>query len=173
MDISDIRDSILSLPILSGMWFRCLLCQHLSVSSSAHASKAKEVPRRVRVLIADDHPVVKKMVRSLLEEYPHIEVCGEAADGLQAIEEAQKLKPDVVVLNVTMPIMSGFQAARVIKKRLPQAAIVILSANADQGFVEEARKIGVHAYVAKSKAGEALVRAVEEAIKGEDFYLVE
>jgi len=142
------------------------------MSSSAH-SPQREVPRRVRVLIADDHPVVKKMVRSLLEEYPHIEVCGEAADGLQAVEEAQKLRPDVVVLNVTMPVLNGFEAARIIKGRLPETAIVILSANADQGFVEEARKIGVHAYVAKSKAGEALVKAVEKAVSGEDFYLVE
>jgi DNA-binding NarL/FixJ family response regulator len=68
---------------------------------------------------------------------------------------------------------NGFEAAREIKTILPKAAIVILSANADQHFVEEAKKIGVRAYVAKSKAAEALVRAVEAAVQGEDFVLID
>jgi DNA-binding NarL/FixJ family response regulator len=113
------------------------------------------------------------VVRSTLQVYPHIEVVGEAQDGAEAIEEAKKLKPDVIVLNVTMPVKNGFEAAREIKTILPKTAIVILSANADQRFVEEAKKIGVRAYVAKSKAGEALVRAVEAAVQGEDFILIE
>ena len=68
--------------------------------------------RRVRVLIADDHPVIRRMVRSVLQVHPNFEVCGEAMDGAQAVEEAKKVKPDVVVLNVTMPVMNGFEAAR-------------------------------------------------------------
>jgi DNA-binding NarL/FixJ family response regulator len=88
-------------------------------------------------------------------------------------EEAKKLKPDVVVLNVTMPVLNGFEAAREIKTILPEAAIVILSSHADVEFVEEAKKIGVRAYVAKTKAAEALVKAVESAVKGEDFVLIE
>jgi len=92
---------------------------------------------------------------------------------LQAIDEAQKLKPDVVVLNVTMPILNGFEAAREIKARLPETAIVILSASADARFVEEARRIGARAYVAKTKAGEALVKAIEAAVLGRDFVLME
>jgi two-component system nitrate/nitrite response regulator NarL len=129
--------------------------------------------RRVRVLIADDHQVIRKIVRSTLEMHPHLEVCGEAMDGAQAIEAAKKLKPDVVVLNVTMPVVNGFEAAREIRTSLPEAAIVILSSNADQRFVEEAKKIGVQAYVAKSRAGEALVKALESAVMGEDFVLLE
>jgi DNA-binding NarL/FixJ family response regulator len=129
--------------------------------------------RRVRVLIADDHPVIRKAVRSTLQVHPEIEVCGEATDGAEAIEEAKKLNPDVVVLNVTMPVLNGFEAAREIKTILPKTAIVILSEKADREFVEEAKKIGVRAYVAKSKAGEALVRAVQAAVMGEDFVLIE
>ena len=129
--------------------------------------------RRVRVLIADDHPVIRRMVRSVLQVHPNFEVCGEAMDGAQAVEEAKKVKPDVVVLNVTMPVMNGFEAAREIKAILPNSAIVILSQNADREFVEEAKKIGVRAYVAKSRAGEALVKAVEAAVMGEDFILIE
>jgi DNA-binding NarL/FixJ family response regulator len=82
------------------------------------------------------------------------------------------LKPDVVVLNVTMPVLNGFEAARKIKESVPESAIVILSSNADQRFVEEAKKIGVRAYVAKTKAGEALVKAIEAAVRGEDFVVL-
>jgi DNA-binding NarL/FixJ family response regulator len=135
--------------------------------------RVKQLSRKVRVLIADDHAVIRRLVRSKLQSHPHFEVCGEATDGGQAVEEAKKLKPDVVVLNVTMPVLNGFQAARQIRSSLPESAIVILSSNADKRFVEEAKKIGVRAYVAKTKAGEALVKAVEAAVMGQDFFLVE
>ena len=98
-------------------------------------------------------------------------MCGEAVDGAKAIEEAQRLKPDVVVLNVTMPVLNGFEAAREIKASLPETAIVILSGHADERFVEEAKKIGARAYVAKNKAGEALIKAIEAAVIGGDFVL--
>jgi len=139
----------------------------------ASATRMKQLGRKVRVLVADDHPIIRRAVRSVLQAQPHFEVCGEATDGAQAIQEAKKLTPDVIVLNVTMPVLNGFEAAREIKTILPKSAIVILSQNADRRFVEEAKKIGVQAYVAKSKAGEALVKAVEAAVTGEDFFLVE
>jgi two-component system nitrate/nitrite response regulator NarL len=140
--------------------------------STSPAAAVKKLGRRVRVLIADDHDVIRGMVRSTLQQHPQFEVCGEAADGAQAIEKAKKLKPDVVVLNVSMPILNGFEAAREIKATLPGSAIVILSSHADESFIREAKEIGVRAYVAKTKAGEALVNAVEAALLGEDFVLV-
>lgn len=82
-------------------------------------------------------------MRSTLQQHGHFELCGEAQNGAQAVEEAKKVKPDVVVLNVTMPILNGFEAAREIKKYVPQSAIVILSTHADRYFVEEAKKIGL------------------------------
>jgi len=100
-------------------------------------------------------------------------VCGEACDGGTAIEEAQRLKPDAVVLNVSMPILNGMDAARKIKYELPEIAIVILSSNADAHFVEEAKKIGARAYVAKTKAAEALVTALETAISDGEFVLID
>jgi DNA-binding NarL/FixJ family response regulator len=133
---------------------------------------AKQRTRKGRILIADDHPMIRRAVRSTLQDYAHFEVCGEAVDGAEAVEAAKKLKPDVVVLNVTMPVMNGFEAARKIKQIVPQSAIVILSSNADQRFVEEAKKIGVRAYVAKTKAGESLVKAIEAAVRGEDFVVL-
>jgi two-component system nitrate/nitrite response regulator NarL len=137
------------------------------------AAQPQETKRPIRILIADDHPEIRKAVRSMLQVYPRFENCGEVVDGAQAIEATHKLKPDVVVLNVTMPVLNGMEAAREIKAKLPETAIVILSGNADRRFVEQARKIGVRAYVAKTKAGEALVRAIEAAVVGEDFVVVE
>jgi DNA-binding NarL/FixJ family response regulator len=136
-------------------------------------TRGKQRGRKVRVLIADDHPNIRRAVRYLLQSQPHIEVCGEAADGAQAIQKAKQLTPDVIVLNINMPVLNGFDAAREIKTTLPKSAIVFLSQNADKYFVEEAKKIGVQAYVPKSKAGGALVEAVEAAMKGKDFLIIE
>ena len=135
------------------------------------ASKAKPIYRRLRVLIADDHAVIRRRVRSILEQHPRFEIIGEAADGAKAIEEAQRLEPDVVVMNVNMPVLNGLEAAAK-STRAPQSAIVILSLNADERLIEEAKRIGARAYVAKSKAAEALIKAIEAAIAGGDFVLM-
>jgi len=135
-------------------------------------AEAKPMDHRVRVLIADDHAIIRKRVRSILEQDPRFEVIGEAVDGAKAIEEAQRLEPDVVVMNVNMPVLNGLEAAREIRTKLPQSVIVILSVNADNRFIEEAKKIGARAYVAKSKAGEILIKAIEAAVAGGDFVLM-
>lgn len=145
---------------------------HIAMADTGGAQVAR-LGRRVRVLIADTHPVIRRAVRSTLLVHPEIEVCGEATTGVEAIEEAKKLKPDVVVMNITLPVLNGFETAREIKAVLPEAAIVILSQHADREFVEEARKIGIRAYVAKTRAAEALVKAVQAAAIGEDFVLIE
>jgi DNA-binding NarL/FixJ family response regulator len=123
--------------------------------------------------VADDHPVIRKVVRQILECHPRFEVCGEARDGAEAVDQAQRLKPDVVVLNITMPVLNGIAAAREITEKLPKSAIVILSSHADKHFIEQAKKSGARAYVAKTKAGEALVRAIEAAVISGDFVLVD
>jgi two-component system, NarL family, nitrate/nitrite response regulator NarL len=127
-------------------------------------SRVEPNNRIVRILIADDHPIIRKRVRGILEGESGLSVCGEAFDGAEAVEEAQRLKPDVVVLNVSMPVLNGMEAARKIKTEFPETAIVILSSNADKHFVEEAKKIGARAYVAKTKAAEALVKAIETLV---------
>jgi DNA-binding NarL/FixJ family response regulator len=140
---------------------------------SAVGSQIETNIRSLRILIADDHPIIRKHVRRILEEQPAFSVCGEAYDGVEAIEEAQCLKPDVVVLNVSVPILNGLDAGRKIKTEPPETAIVILSSNADKHFIEEAKKIGARAYVAKSKAAEALVTAIERAISDREFVLID
>jgi DNA-binding NarL/FixJ family response regulator len=96
----------------------------------ASASAKAKVNSRIRVLLADDHTAIRRRVRSILEQHPRFEEIGEAPDGAEAIERAQK--PDVVVLNVNMRVLNGLEAAREIKAKLPQSAIVILSVNADK-----------------------------------------
>ena len=102
-----------------------------------------------------------------------MKLCAEVEDGAQAIEEALRVKPDVVVLNVTMPVLGGFEAAREIRAKLPESAIVILSSHADKHFIEEAKKVGARAYVAKTKIGEALIKAIADAVDSGDFVLVD
>jgi two-component system, NarL family, response regulator LiaR len=129
--------------------------------------------RKLRILIADDHPVIREAVRFTLAQYPRFEVCGEVKDGLEAIIAALRLKPDVVVLDVSMPILNGFGAALEIKASLPETVIVMLSSSVDHRFVEEAKRTGARAYVAKTKTAEALVEAIEAAVKGSDFVFLE
>jgi CheY-like chemotaxis protein len=93
--------------------------------------------RRLRVLVADDHPGIRKSVRQILESHTRFEVCGEARDGAAAVDQAQRLKPDVVVMNITMPVLNGIDAAREINASLPGLAIVILSTHADKLFIEQ------------------------------------
>ena len=138
---------------------------------NAQTDPARHV--RIRVVLADDHPTIRGMVRSVLEQHPHFEVCGEAENGAEAIEEVKRVRPDVVVLNVTMPLLNGFQAARQIRKQIPETAIVILSSHADKHFIAEAKKIGARAYVPKSKIRQALVEALEAAVRGDDFIVLE
>jgi DNA-binding NarL/FixJ family response regulator len=138
-----------------------------------HAKAISLQDRRIRVVLADDHNVIRRMVRSVLEQSARFEVCAEAENGAEAIEQVKMTKPDVVVLNVTMPVLNGFEAAKKIKIEAPGTAIVILSTHADKHFVAEARKTGVRAYLHKSKIGEALIDALEAAVSGEDFVLME
>jgi DNA-binding NarL/FixJ family response regulator len=127
----------------------------------------------IRILVADDHPTILEMVKTILKAHHGFEVVGEARDGQQAVSLAESLKPDVIVINVTMPKMSGFEAARRIRARVPDSAIVILSSHKDEQFIEEARKAGANGYVGKSDADKQLIRAIESMVKGEEFFLVE
>lgn len=127
----------------------------------------------VKILIADDHELIRKIVKSTLKRETRFKVVGEATDGLEAVVKAEKLKPDVVVFNITMPVLDGFEAARRIRKKLPQTAIVILSTDIDQRFIDEAKKVGARAYVPKSEAAVALVKAIETAISNDDFFIVD
>lgn len=132
-----------------------------------------DTKRNLRILVADDVPTILQLVKQILNTHAGFEVVGEARDGHHAVSLAEALKPDVIVLNVTMPMMSGFEAARRIRARVPDSAIVILSTHKDKQFIAEARRAGAKGYVEKSQAAEQLVHAIESAVKGKEFFVVE
>jgi DNA-binding NarL/FixJ family response regulator len=97
-------------------------------------------------------------------------VCGEAANGEEAVEKAVSLKPDLVILDINMPVLGGFGAAKEIRRLLPEVAILFFSMHDSGQFVEEAKRVGVHGFVAKDRAGKTLVMAVEALLGGRTFF---
>jgi DNA-binding NarL/FixJ family response regulator len=123
----------------------------------------------IHVLVADDHGIVRSGVRMLLEQQEGIRVVAEAEDGVDAVEAALKHKPDVAVLDVSMPRMTGIQATHEIKQHLPDTAVVLLSMHDDQRYFYDALKAGAAGYVLKRSADTQLVEAIHAAIRGEPF----
>ena len=115
----------------------------------------------VRILVADDHEVVRQGVRTLLEAQPDWDICGEAADGREAVEMTKRLKPDVIILDITMPNLNGLEATRQILKADPKARVLILTMHESDQVVREVLDAGARGYVLKSDAGRNLIAAVE------------
>jgi DNA-binding NarL/FixJ family response regulator len=115
----------------------------------------------VRIVIADDHEIFRRGLRSLLESHSHWEVCGEAVNGQEAIEKVKQLKPDVVVLDVTMPHVNGLEAAREIRRIVPESKVVILSQHEPALMKQSALAAGAGAYVTKSEVSRELMIAIE------------
>jgi DNA-binding NarL/FixJ family response regulator len=123
----------------------------------------------MKVLIADDHGVVRGGLRFLLERQPDFEVVGEAADGAEAVREALALRPDLAILDVAMPRLTGLQAAREIKAQAPEVGVLMLSMHDDERYLFEALKAGASGYVLKHEADQALVDAARAVHRGEPF----
>jgi len=122
-----------------------------------------------RILIADDHGIVRAGIRLLLERQVGMTVVAEAADGAEAVEQALASKPDLCILDVGMPRLTGLQAALEIRRHLPQSRVLILSMHDDQRYLFEALKAGASGYVLKREADQDLVGAVRAVIGGEAF----
>ncbi len=123
----------------------------------------------MRVLIADDHGIVRSGIRLLLERQVDIEVVAEAGDGVEAFERALAERPDLCILDVAMPRMTGLQAAREIKKHLPDTHVLMLSMHDDERYLFEALKAGASGYVLKREADKDLVGAIRAVGRGEAF----
>jgi two-component system, NarL family, response regulator NreC len=124
----------------------------------------------VRILLADDHTVVRKGLRLLLESVPEFQVIADAADGRDAVSLAEQHRPDVVVMDVAMPILNGIEAARQITSKLPGAAVVFLSMHGDESYVLRALKAGARAYLLKDSAEYDLIQAVKAVSEGKAFF---
>jgi len=123
-----------------------------------------------KILIVDDHDVVRQGVRSFLSTHPDWEVCGEAADGQPAIDAVAALKPDLVILDITMPNMSGLEAASQIARLAPATRILIFTMHESGELAHDARRVGAKGYVTKSDAARDLVRAIETLLSGGTFF---
>jgi PAS domain S-box-containing protein len=116
--------------------------------------------RRLRVLLADDHKIVREGLMSLLDEECTIEVVGEAANGREAVDLAGRLEPDVIIMDVSMPLINGDEATRQIKKHLPNTRVVALSVYEDAETMEKMREVGAEAYILKTASSEELLAAI-------------
>ena len=127
------------------------------------------VPLKTRILLADDHTVVRQGLRFILDSEPDLEVVAEASNGNEAIARALRDDIDLAILDIAMPTMSGLQAARELSKRRPELRMLILSMHDDEGYLYEALRAGTAGYVLKSVADRDLVGAVRAAMRGEPF----
>lgn len=123
----------------------------------------------VRILVADDHHVVRTGLRSLLESKNDWEVCGEAANGREAVEKAAKLKPDVAVLDIAMPLLNGVEATRQILKVSPKTAILILTMHDSDSLIQEVLGAGALGYVLKDDADRNLIAAVDSLSRHKSY----
>jgi DNA-binding NarL/FixJ family response regulator len=124
----------------------------------------------MRILIADDLEAIRRQVRLILTSQPGLEVCAEAANGKEAVEKTRELNPDLVILDITMPLMNGLDAARIIRGIAPDIPVLILTVHKSRQLMEEAQKIGVQGYVTKGDASQNLLPAVAALHRNSSFF---
>jgi DNA-binding NarL/FixJ family response regulator len=125
---------------------------------------------KLKLLIADDHGVVRRGLRLLLEQYPELEVVGEAANGRDVIRLATELRPAVILMDVAMPLLNGIDAAEQILRANGQIGIILLTMHADESYVLRALNAGVKGYLLKESAEEDLLRAIKAVSQGKPFF---
>ncbi|HVN06554.1 MAG TPA: response regulator transcription factor [Bryobacteraceae bacterium] len=125
---------------------------------------------QVRIVLADDHTVMRNGLRLLLERQPNLQVVGEASDGRQAVALSESARPDVVIMDIGMPNLNGIEATRQIVNQSPHTAIAILSMHSDESYVIRALKAGARAYLLKDSAEADLLAAVHALTEGKSFF---
>jgi two-component system, NarL family, response regulator NreC len=125
--------------------------------------------KKMRILLADDHKMLREGLRVLLDSQPGMRVVGEAAGGKEVVDKAGELKPDVVVMDLSMPGLNGLQATALLRDRHPAVKVVVLTAHEDESYLTQLCKAGAIGYVLKRSAGEQLVQAIRMAAKGQVY----
>ncbi len=125
---------------------------------------------KIRILVADDHGIVRKGLRFLLERQEDVEVVGEAGDGREVVRMAEELDPHIIVMDIAMPQLNGIDAAEQVLRRSPETSIIILSMYADEEYLTRALTVGVKAYLLKDSAEVDLVHAVRAVAAGKSFF---
>src|ERR1700686_3593271 len=138
-----------------------------------HCNKREEIGemmKNLRILIADDRDLMRRGFKALIESHPGWQVCDEADTGREAIEKAERSKPDVVILDISMPELNGVEAARSIRKASPNTEILILSVHYSDQLIREILMSGVHGYIMKSDSGRDLIPALEKLAVHRPFF---
>lgn len=125
--------------------------------------------KKIRILIADDHSIVREGLRQLLESQPDMEIIGDAEDGEEALEKIRLLHPDIVLLDITMPNINGMEVANLARDKKPRTQIVVFSMHAKESFVRDLFRAGVLGYVLKASPSSDIIEAIRAACRGEYF----
>jgi len=123
----------------------------------------------VRILIADDHRILREGLRALLDQEPDFEIVAEAENGHEAVDAAERLRPDVIIMDIAMPDMSGIDATELIRKVVPEAKVLALSMHSEKRFVREMARAGANGYLLKDSAFDELIRAIHTILSGETY----
>ena len=126
--------------------------------------------KKIRVLLVDDHTVLRQGLRSLLQDKPDMEVIGEAENGRQAVQLATKLLPDVVVMDIAMPLLNGLEATRQILAAAPGIKVIMLSAHSDDAYIDRVVSVGAVGFLVKQTSAQILAKAIHEVMAGNSFY---
>ena len=126
--------------------------------------------KKLRILLADDHKIVREGLRTLINSQPDMQVVGEAANGKEVLVKARELKPDVVVMDLSMPELNGLQATERLKIERPEMKVVALTAHEDEAYLRQLCKVGAAGYVLKRSAGDELVKAISTVAKGGVYF---
>ncbi len=125
--------------------------------------------KTITILLAEDHPIVREGLREVLQDEDDIEIVGEAENGRQAVAFASKFCPDVVVMDISMPLISGMEATRQILQTTPNTKVLVLSSHTEEAYIEQARALGASGYLVKQTDTHALPDAIRDVHQGKPF----
>lgn len=130
----------------------------------------REQKAKIKILLVDDHPIVRAGIKASLLEQEHFEVIGEAANGVEAIEKVKKFLPDIVLMDISMPQMSGLEATKVLRDTLPKVKVIALTMHDNKDYIVEIIRLGARGYVLKDSAPSDLARAIESVYSNDAFF---
>ena len=142
----------------------------LARSSQLDRTRTEKMKSCIKLLLVDDHPLVRRGISSCLARQERFVIVGEAADGLEAVRKAKEILPDIILMDIDMPLMNGLAATELLHRELPNVKVLILSMHSNTDYVLRIMRSGAHGYVLKEASLEELLRAIETVESGEAFF---